>query len=166
MCQCVLITDTLQAYQVRVHYSRRPEGACWRPRAAGSYLYASHHLSGLTLIKARGLGDVSHEIIHPLPSPPLTHPGYSVSPHGPLIALFFTPQSSSALSFIHFSLCWRSLTHISIISISFLFRIFFPLNIYCCRVFLVAVRWLWERGLGGTEGGWRTLCQGRLLFNA
>lgn len=141
-------------------------------------MYASHHLSGLKLIKARGLGDVSHKIIHPTaqslpPSspPPLTHQGYSVSPQRPLIALFFTPQLQSALSFIHFSQCWRSLTHISIIS-CFFFPLggSFSLNVCCCWVFVLFFQWVggWvgvRRASRGKEGVWLRQCQGGLFFN-
>lgn len=132
------------------------KGAWWRPRAAGSYLYASHHLSGLKLIKAWGLGDVSHEIIHPLPSPPLTRQGYSVSPQRPLIALFFNPQLSSALSFIRLSQCWRSLTHISIISF------FFPLgwDRFLLQVFFFSRWWF------GSNGGGLERSRGRLSREA
>lgn len=89
--------------------------------------------------RPRGCEPWNHPPPPPGPPPPLTHQGYSVSPQRPLIALFFTPQLSLALSFIHFSQCWRSLTHISIISWSFFpFRMFFlPEHLFLLGFFLV-----------------------------
>lgn len=90
----------------------------------------------------------------------LHHQGYSMSPQRPLITLFFTPQLYPMLGFIPFSQCWRSLTHISIISFFFSLERSLSPNTPSFRGSE------WKRvNLGGRDGRWLRQCQGWLLFN-
>lgn len=90
----------------------------------------------------------------------LHHQGYSMSPQRPLITLFFTPQLYPMLGFIPFSQCWRSLTHISIISFLFSLERSLSPNTPSFRGSE------WKRvNLGERDGRWLRQCQGWLLFN-
>lgn len=129
-------------------------GSC----AIGGYLYASDHLSCLKLIKARGLRDVRHKIIHPSNAPPprLQHvtaesTNYVIFPRTIIPDLLLYP--------------FRAVLWVFSSDLQNRVLFFFSLNHPLCESSLLKEHK--RERVGGTEGemtGGET-CQGWLLFN-